>query len=124
MTAPLRAGEPTIVRVALGARSYDIVIGRGLLASLGARVAALKPGAKAAIVTDATVERLLLGATASALAASGMDSTHVSVPAGEGSKSIAMFERVCDALIARRGCHSVICCPPFFFTISVMKVSL
>ena len=102
MTAPLRAGEPTIVRVALGARSYDIVIGRGLLASLGARVAALKPGAKAAIVTDATVERLLLGATASALAASGMDSTHVSVPAGEGSKSIAMFERVCDALIAAR----------------------
>ena len=61
MTAPLRAKEPriepTIVRVALDARSYDIVIGRGLIASLGQRVAALKPGAKAAIVTDANVAR-------------------------------------------------------------------
>jgi 3-dehydroquinate synthase len=102
MTAPLRAGEPTTVRVALGARSYDIVIGRGLLASLGHRVAALKPGAKAAIVTDTTVERLLLDATRSALAAGGIAATHVAVPPGEGSKSVAMFERVCDALIAAR----------------------
>jgi len=41
MTAPIRT-DPTTVRVALDARSYDIVIGRGLLASLGARVAALR----------------------------------------------------------------------------------
>src|SRR5262249_57580937 len=73
-----------------------------LLDSLGSRVAAVKPGAKAAIVTDATVERLLLGATQAALAGAGIAATHVSVPAGEGSKSIAMFERVCDALIAAR----------------------
>src|SRR5262249_9454748 len=102
MTAPLRPGEPTTVRVALDARAYDIVIGRGLLASLGARVAALKPGAKAAIVTDANVERLMLDATLGALAASKIDATHVSVPAGESSKSIALFERVCDALITAR----------------------
>jgi 3-dehydroquinate synthase len=102
VTAPLRTGEPTTVRVALGARSYDIVIGRGLLASLGSRVAALKPGAKAAIVTDATVERLLLAETRSALASAGIAATHVSVPAGESSKSIVMFERVCDALLAAR----------------------
>ena len=36
MTAPLRQSEPIVVPVALGARAYDIVIGRGLLASLGA----------------------------------------------------------------------------------------
>jgi 3-dehydroquinate synthase len=106
MTAPLRPSEPrvepTTLRVALGTRSYDIVIGRGLLASIGQRIAALKPGAKAAIVTDANVERLLLGATQAALAEAGIGATHVSVAAGEGSKSIAMFERVCDALIAAR----------------------
>jgi 3-dehydroquinate synthase len=102
VTVPLRTSEPTVVRVALGARSYDIVIGRGLLASLGSRVAALKPGARAAIVTDATVEQLLLAETQSALVAAGISATHVSVPPGEGSKSIAMFERVCDALIAAR----------------------
>ena len=55
MTAPLRQGElaeATVVPVALGERAYDIVIGRGLLASLGARIKALRPGAKCAIVTD------------------------------------------------------------------------
>ena len=50
MTAPLRPGDPVVVKVALGDRAYDIVIGRGLLPSLGRRIAALKPGAKAAIV--------------------------------------------------------------------------
>ena len=34
MTAQPRASEPIVVQVALGARAYDIVIGRGLLASL------------------------------------------------------------------------------------------
>ena len=57
MTAPLRASDPIVVNVALGERSYDIAIGRGLLASLGQRIAALRPGAKAAIVTDETVAR-------------------------------------------------------------------
>jgi 3-dehydroquinate synthase len=102
MTAPLRTGDPVTVKVALGARAYDIVIGRGLLGSLGARLQALKPGAKAAIVTDANVEKLLLGATQSGLAAADVLATHISVPPGEGSKSFAMFERVCEALIAAK----------------------
>ena len=56
MTAPVR-NDPAIVEVSLGARSYDIAIGRGLIASLGTRIAALRPGAKAAIVTDENVAR-------------------------------------------------------------------
>ncbi len=61
MTALLRA-DPATVKVALGARSYDIVIGRGLIASLGARIEALRPRAKAAIVTDENVARYHLAA--------------------------------------------------------------
>ena len=57
MTAPLRTSEST-VRVALAERSYDIAIGRGLLSGLGQRIAALRPGAAAAVVTDDTVARL------------------------------------------------------------------
>ena len=60
MTAPLRVADPIVVDVALGARSYDIVIGRGLLADARQRIAALRPGAKAAIVTDETVAALHL----------------------------------------------------------------
>jgi 3-dehydroquinate synthase len=102
VTAPLRANDPVTVRVALGARAYDIVIGRGLIASLGRRLQALKPGARAAIVTDANVERLLLAAAQSGLAAADVAATHISVPPGESSKSFAMFEHVCEALIAAK----------------------
>ncbi len=44
--------QPTIVNVALADRAYDIVIGRGVLRSLGERIAALRPGVRTAIVTD------------------------------------------------------------------------
>ncbi len=101
MTAPLRA-DPTIVKVALGARSYDIVIGRDLIASLGARVAALRPGAKAAIVTDENVAGYHLAAAEAALAGAGVAATRVTVPVGEGSKSFRVFEQVCEAVIAAR----------------------
>jgi len=102
MTAPLRAGDPSVVNVALGARSYDIIIGRGRLAALGEKIAALRPGAKAAIVSDEIVARHHLAATEAALAAAGIGTTSVTVPAGESSKSFAMLDRVCEALIAAR----------------------
>ena len=43
MTAPLNHSAPITVEVALGDRGYDIVIGRDVLASLGTRIAALRP---------------------------------------------------------------------------------
>ena len=57
MTAPLKHSDPITVDVALGDRAYDIVIGRGVLPSLGARIAALRPGVRTAIVTDRTVAK-------------------------------------------------------------------
>jgi 3-dehydroquinate synthase len=111
MTVSLRPGAPRadqiemerapaeVVRVALGDRAYDIAIGRGLLASLGTRAAALKPGAKAAIVTDDVVAPLHLAATEAALAAAGIATHRVVVAAGEGTKSFAGLERVCEAVI-------------------------
>jgi len=101
MSAPLRA-DPATVRVALGARSYDIVIGRGLIASLGARLAILRPGAKAAIVTDENVARHHLAAAEAALAEAGIAASRIVVPAGERSKSFGVFEDVCERLIAAR----------------------
>jgi len=103
MTAPLRASDPIVVNVALGERSYDILIGRGQLASLGQKIAVLRPGAKVAIVTDETVMRHHLAAAEAALATAGIvAATSVSVPAGESSKSFPVLERVCEALVAAR----------------------
>ena len=101
MTAPVRS-DPTIVNVALGARSYDIVIGRGVLASLGVRIAALRPGAKAVIVTDDNVARYHLEPAEAALAHADVATSRVIVPAGEASKSYRVFEQVCEAVIASR----------------------
>jgi len=102
MTAALRPAEPTTVNVALGNRAYDIVIGRGVAASLGLRIAALKPGARLAIVTDENVARAHLDSLEAQFSAAGMTVARIVVPPGEGSKSFASFERVCDALIAAR----------------------
>jgi len=102
MTAALRPADPIVVKVALGDRTYDIVIGRGLLASLGRRVAMLRPATKAAIICDDAVASLYLPAAAEALAAAGFASISVVVGQGEGSKSFSTFERACEELIAAR----------------------
>ncbi|HVZ50968.1 MAG TPA: 3-dehydroquinate synthase [Pseudolabrys sp.] len=102
MTAPLRSSEPIIVPVALGARAYEIIIGRGVLASLGKAIKALRPGARTVIVTDETVARHHLTATEAALAEAGIETSRIVMPPGEGSKSYAGFERVCEAIIAAR----------------------
>jgi 3-dehydroquinate synthase len=102
MTAPLRIGETTTVPVALGSRAYDIAIGRGLLAELGERIAALKPGASAAIVTDEAVAARHLQAAEAALAAAGIRAVQIVVPAGEASKSWDELQDVCDRLLDAR----------------------
>src|SRR4249919_572182 len=102
VTAPLRQTEPNLVKVALEARGYDILIGRGLLADLGQRIKALRSGVRTAIVTDETVGKIHLAAAEAALKQCGIDSTHIIVPAGENSKNYVTFEKVCEAMIAAR----------------------
>ncbi|MFZ0606467.1 MAG: 3-dehydroquinate synthase [Xanthobacteraceae bacterium] len=101
MTALIRT-DPAVVEVALGSRSYDIIIGRGVVASLGARIAAQRPGAKTFIVTDDTVARYALAEAEAALGQAGVGTSRVVVPPGESSKSFAVLEQVCDAIIASR----------------------
>src|ERR1700760_3277296 len=102
MTAPLKHTDPVNVDVALGDRAYDIVIGRDVLASLGKRVAALRPGVRTAIVTDRTVAGHWLKKTEASLAQAGIATSHVIVEEGEGSKSYAVLEKVSEALIAAK----------------------
>ncbi|MEH6727167.1 MAG: 3-dehydroquinate synthase, partial [Hyphomicrobiales bacterium] len=50
--------DPTQVRVDLGARSYDILIGSRLLDSLGAEIVARYGNVRVGIVSDSTVAPL------------------------------------------------------------------
>ncbi|MFC0218496.1 3-dehydroquinate synthase [Pseudochelatococcus lubricantis] len=96
------AAAVTTVPVALGERSYDILIGRDISAFAVRRVAALAPGGAVAIVTDETVGALHGARIAAALEEQGLRVARVTVPPGEGSKSYAQFAAVCDAIIAAK----------------------
>jgi 3-dehydroquinate synthase len=102
MTSPRPAGEPVTVNVPLGERAYDIVIGRGVLGSLGKRLAALRPKVRAAIVTDSSVAQLYLDMAEAVLSEAGVACVRIIVPEGEKSKSFRVFERVCETMIAER----------------------
>lgn len=85
------------VPVGLGARSYTISIGTGLLASAGERLARLGRPKRLAIVTDETVaarhlDRLLGGLGRAA-------ATPVILPPGEGSKGFAGLETLVGRLL-------------------------
>src|SRR4051794_3215441 len=102
MTAPLKHSDPVNVEVALENRAYDIVIGRGVLASLGERVARLRPGVRTAIVTDRPVAKYWLEPAEASLAASGIATSRIVVEEGEISKTYAGLEKVSEALIAAK----------------------
>jgi 3-dehydroquinate synthase len=94
--------ENTIVRVELGARSYDIIIGEGLIDGAGATIAALLPGARAIIVTDRNVAGFHLDRAKTSLTAAGIAVDEHIIDPGEASKSFACLEGVVDALLAAR----------------------
>ena len=90
----------TVVPVSGGAFApYDVVVGRGLLAEAGARIAPFARG-RTVIVSDETVAALHAPALKVSLEAAGIRTEIVAVPAGEGSKSFAELERLMDRLLA------------------------
>ncbi|MEM6973974.1 MAG: 3-dehydroquinate synthase [Pseudomonadota bacterium] len=88
------------VRVGLGERAYDILIGDGLMSEAGALIAPHLPRPFAAIVTDETVAAHHLAPFRAALAKAGIASDAVIVPPGEASKSMPRLAEVLDGLLA------------------------
>ncbi|MBL8789949.1 MAG: 3-dehydroquinate synthase [Rhizobiales bacterium] len=88
------------VPVSLGDRSYDILIGDGLLARAGELV---KPHLKrphTVIVTDENVARNHLAALQAALSGAGVASDAIVLPPGEKSKGFGTLAELCDKLLA------------------------
>ncbi len=96
------AGGLKPVRVDLGERSYDIIIGDGVLGQAGARVAELAPGARCAIVADENAARHHLVTLREGLEKAKIEYHVIDVAAGEGSKSFAGLETVVDQLLKCR----------------------
>ncbi len=91
--------DHTIIRVDLGARSYDIEIGDGLLADAGERINKLHPGSRVIIITDTNVEGLHAGVLRNSLEGAGIVHDSVVVPAGEKSKSYSGLESVVEGIL-------------------------
>jgi 3-dehydroquinate synthase len=84
------------VRVDLGERSYGIHIGRGILGSVGERLAALGLGARVCVVSTPPVFELFGRQVTGSLSEAGFDVTVEEVPDGEESKSIRTAEHLYD----------------------------
>lgn len=74
------------VRVS-ASKEYDVVIGTGILDSLGKKCASLFGKSKAAVITDSNVAPLWLDKTVRSLESAGIDTVTFVFPAGEESKN-------------------------------------
>ena len=88
------------VRVDLGARSYDIVVGSGLLARTGELLAPVLASRRVIIVSDATVALHYAQALETTLNKSGIHTACVTVEAGEGAKSFSVLASLMDEILA------------------------
>ena len=94
------------VDVALGNRSYGIVIGSGLADDITSFVRAAGYSAHGMIVTDTNIAPLYAAQTAELLARAGIRAEVVSVPAGESAKSLTqaneLFTRAIEMGLDRK----------------------
>ena len=90
------------VRVELAERSYDILIGEGLIETAGQHIGPLLARPRVAVVTDGNVGAAHLEALRSGLEAQGITMSALSLPAGEATKSWPHFEWLLTEKIERR----------------------
>ncbi|MCC8932919.1 3-dehydroquinate synthase [Rhizobium sp. 'Codium 1'] len=91
-----------LVHVPLGERSYDILIGPGLMARAGGEISTRIKGRRAAIVTDENVGSRYLDGLMDSLQTDGIEAVSVTLPAGEKTKSFDHLTTVCDVLLEAR----------------------
>ena len=99
-----------IVRVALDARSYDIVIEQGALDRAADHLAPYARGGRLIVVTDANVAKAQLPRLETSLRGAGIAVEPIILPAGEQTKSWRHLEQLLDQLLAlevERGDHVV-----------------
>lgn len=102
MTATSSPDAAAVVAVPLGERSYDIHVGRDLLARAPALILPVLKQKRVFIVTDSNVAPLYLEALAQRLTGAGVRVDHTVVPAGEASKDFATLARLLDAMLAAK----------------------
>lgn len=94
--------SPQSVRVDLAGRSYDILIGRGLVAEAGRHLAPQLARRRVLVVTDENVGQRYLSTLVASLEAAGIPAASLALPAGEKTKSWPYLEQVVERILAER----------------------
>jgi 3-dehydroquinate synthase len=87
------------LRVELGDNSYPLVVGTGLLNSVGELLIPHIKSNKVLIVSDAYVKTRYMPIVLKSLKNAGLDVRTIEVPVGEESKSLVQFSRIQDSLV-------------------------
>lgn len=87
------------LRVDLGGRAYDIVIGAGALSNAGKEIAALKRGKRTFVVADTHTANLHLATLTRSLDDAGLSHTAAVLPPGEASKSFGVLEQLVSQML-------------------------
>ena len=90
------------LRVDLGSRAYEILIGAQLLDQLGKQLKPLLPGNQVAIVSNTTVAPLYMPQVEGALRSQGFSTLSILLPDGEAYKDWSHLHLIFDALIQNR----------------------
>jgi shikimate kinase/3-dehydroquinate synthase len=85
--------------LALSAGSYDVVVGSDLLSRAGALLAPVLPQKRCVVITDDIVAPLHLATLLAGLAETGIDARHITVSAGERSKSLPVLADITAQLL-------------------------
>jgi 3-dehydroquinate synthase len=103
MSSPAAANLPPLhtVHVDLGARAYDVLIGRGLLDHVGELLKS-KVSGPVAIISDYTVAGLFAQRVEHQLAKAGLQPFVLSVPAGESSKLMDQVAKLLSQLAQKK----------------------
>ena len=96
--AQMTRGDPACVRVELGARGYDILVGSDLIAGAGAAIKPFTGGRRVVVISDETVADLHLDTLATSLAAADVGGQAVVMPPGEATKSFDGLSGLMDRL--------------------------
>ena len=89
------------LRVALGARSYDIVIGSGLLEQAGALMRPVLRQNRVVLVTDENVAALHLKRLEAGLDEAAIAHHAIVLPPGEQTKDFAHFQKLAEDILGR-----------------------
>jgi 3-dehydroquinate synthase len=96
--SPLPTDTGGELRLELGDRSYNIMVGRNLMEQAGSLISPLMRGYKVIIISDSNVAPLYQGKLEASLSGAGIEHTTVTIAAGEKTKSFKHLQALSHSI--------------------------